>query len=127
MRIPQGGYPAKHLSDQVKGTNMNVYENQYRPRQSGDATIVVIPSTLEYVGQMERVHQLSYGYEPAEADSEDMTAEKYARHLEVFPEGQYMALDVETGTVVGATTSMRIAYDPQKPSMRSWSATTGDG
>lgn len=106
---------------------MNVYENQYRPRPSGDATIVVIPSTLDYTGQMERVHQLAYGYGPGEASSEDMTAEKYARHLEVFPEGQYMAVEIETNTVVGVTTSMRLDYNPQKPSMRSWSATTGDG
>lgn|SRR5690554_7336321 len=106
---------------------MNVYTNEYRPRQSGDTTIVVIPSRLAYVEQMEKCHQAAYGYTPDEVESEDLTAEKYARHLEIFPEGQFMALEVETDTVVGVTTSMRLDIDPYRPSLRSWAEITGDG
>ena len=106
---------------------MNVYLNEYRPRQSGDTTIVVIPSRPEYVEQMARVHQAAYGYSPEKAGKEDLTAEKYARHLAIFPEGQFMALEVETDTVVGVTTSMRLDIDPHKPSLRSWAEITNDG
>ena len=106
---------------------MNVYLNEYRPRQSGDTTIVVIPSQIKYVEQMAQCHQAAYGYTPDTAGSEDLTAEKYARHLELFPEGQFMALEVETDTVVGVTTSMRLDIDPHKPSPRSWAEITSDG
>jgi hypothetical protein len=106
---------------------MDVYVNEYRPRQSGDTTIVVIPGTLKYVEQMALCHQAAYGYTPEEAGSEDLTAEKYARHLELFPEGQFMALEVETDMVVGVTTNMRLDIDPHKPSLRSWAEITSDG
>ncbi len=60
-------------------------------------------------------------------ESEDLTAEKYARHLEIFPEGQFLALEVETDTVIGVTTSMRLDFDPVKPCLRSWAEITSDG
>ena len=106
---------------------MNVYKNEYRPRQSGDTTIVVIPSKLEYVEQMAKCHQAAYGYTPDAMGSEDLTAEKFARHLAIFPEGQFMALEVETDTIIGVTTSMRLDIDPYKPSLRSWAEITSDG
>lgn len=106
---------------------MNVYVNEYRPRQSGDTTIVVVPSSLEYVDQMATCHQAAYGYTPETGNSEDLTAEKYARHLEIFPEGQFIALEVETNTVVGVTTSMRLDLDHHKDNLRSWAEITSDG
>jgi hypothetical protein len=106
---------------------MNANLSEYVPRQSGDTTIVVVPSSLRYVEQMARCHQATYGYTPETASSEDMTAEKYARHLEIFPEGQFVALEVETDTVVGVTTSMRIDVDLQQPCLRSWAEITSDG
>lgn len=106
---------------------MNVYLNEYNPRQSGDTTIVVIPSAIEYVEQMAHCHQVAYGYTPDGAGSEDMTAEKYARHLALFPEGQFIALEVETDTVIGVTSSMRLDIDPYRPSLRSWAEITSDG
>ncbi len=106
---------------------MNVYLNEYRPRQSGDTTIVVIPSRLEYVNQMVQCHQVAYEYTSAELTNEDLTAEKFARHLEIFPEGQFIALEVETNTVIGLTSSMRLNIDPHRPSLRSWAEITNDG
>jgi hypothetical protein len=96
-------------------------------RQSGDTTIVVIPSSLAYIDQMAACHQAAYGYTPAEASSEDLTAEKFARHLQLFPDGQFMALEVETNRVVGVAVSMRTTFDPRKPDLRSWSQITSYG
>ena len=106
---------------------MNVYLNEYLPSPSGDTTIVVIPSTLEYVEQMAQCHQVAYDYTSAVTTNEDLTAEKFARHLELFPEGQFIALEVETNTVIGLTSSMRLNLDPHKPSLRSWAEITNDG
>ncbi len=96
-------------------------------RQSGDTTLLVLPSTLAYADQMADCHQSAYGYTPAETSSEDLTAEKFARHLQIFPEGQFMALEVETNRIVGAAVSMRIDFDPRKPDLRSWSQITTYG
>lgn len=106
---------------------MNVYLNEYLPSMSGDTTIVVIPSTLEYVEQMVKCHQVAYNYTPAEITAEDLSVEKFASHLEIFPEGQFIALEVETNTVIGLTSSMRLNLDPHKPSLRSWAEITNDG
>ncbi|MBI5668297.1 MAG: hypothetical protein HZC41_09845 [Chloroflexi bacterium] len=106
---------------------MDANSIRYRHRQSGDATIVVIPAHSHYVHQMERCHQMAYGYAPGNGDSEDMTADKYAHHLRVFPEGQFIALDTRTDTVVGVATSMRL-HLPHHPSyLGTWAEITGDG
>ncbi|MEO8606997.1 MAG: hypothetical protein ABI690_03910 [Chloroflexota bacterium] len=106
---------------------MDVYLNEYLPSQSGDTTIVVIPSTLEYVEQMVKCHQIAYNYTPEEIGNEDLSVEKFASHLKIFPEGQFIALEVETNTVIGLTSSMRMNLDPHKPSLRSWAEITNDG
>lgn len=96
-------------------------------RQSGDTTLVVIPSTRAYADPLAQCHQAAYGYTPAEATPEDLTAEKFARHQQLFPEGQFMALEVETDRIVGAAVSMRLDFDPRKPDLRSWSQITTYG
>lgn len=106
---------------------MDANSIRYRPRQSGDAQIVVIPSTSRYLEQMERCHQQAYGYLPGEGDEEDMTAEKYARHLEIFPEGQFIALDVQADAVIGVTTSMRIKQPSNRHFLGNWAQITGGG
>jgi hypothetical protein len=107
---------------------MNAYATADKPaRQRGDTTLVVIPSALVYTDQMAASHQAAYGYTPAEVSPEDLTAEKFARHLQFFPEGQFMALEVETDRIVGAAVSMRMDFDPRKPDLRSWSQITTYG
>ncbi len=46
---------------------MDVRMNEDIPRQSGDTTIIVVPSTLKYVDQMAKCHQIAYGYTPETA------------------------------------------------------------
>ena len=79
-----------------------------RPRQNRDTNIAVVPSSSNYLAQMEQCHQLAYGYTPQQVSSEDLTAEKFRQHLTIFPEGQFMALDQRTDRVVGLTVSMRV-------------------
>ena len=52
-------------------------------------------------------------------------APHFRRHMEIFPEGQFVAL--EAGRVVGLTASMRIAFDPANPFIESWYETISDG
>jgi hypothetical protein len=108
---------------------MDVYQNYTRPRQSGDTTLVVIPATERYLEQMEQCHQAAYGYTAAEAalDDEALTVDKFRQHLQIFPEGQLLALEVETDTVVGTTSNMRVRFDPSRSQMHDWAATTDHG
>ncbi len=100
-----------------------------RPRQNRDTQIAVIPSSSKYLGQMEKCHQLAYGYtldNAPEVDAEALTAEKFRKHLAIFPAGQFIALDKATNHVVGLTVSMRVdlkAHDAAK----SWAELTNDG
>ena len=103
---------------------------QTRPRQNRDSQIAVVPSSAQYLGQMEMCHQLAYGYTSEEdisdLDSEALTAEKFRQHLAIFPAGQFIALDKATDRVVGLTVSMRVdlnAHDAAK----SWAELTNDG
>ena len=111
---------------------MIVHKHYFRDRQSGDAPIVVIPSAHKYVDQMERLHQIAYGYagySPSDDDecSECLTAAKFRNHLRVFPEGQFIAVDRSTKEVVGATVSMLMDFDPTMPVHESWAKLTDFG
>jgi hypothetical protein len=106
---------------------MDAYTYEYRPRQSGETQIVVLPGSLRYVDQMERCHQVAYGYAADPNDREALTAVKFRQHLRVFPEGQFIALDTATDTVIGTTSNMRMNIDLHKNDIRSWAEITSDG
>lgn len=98
-------------------------------RQSGDAQIRVIPARMGYANQMEICHQVAYGYSAAGADEEpeSLTAAKFRQHLQIFPEGQFMALDVAADLVVGTSSNMRLNFNLRKQNARSWAEITNDG
>lgn len=106
---------------------MDVYTNEYRPKQSGEAQIVVLPASSRYADQMERCHQVAYDYVPSPDDPEALTAAKFSQHLHIFPAGQFMALDRATDTVVGTSSNMLLNFDLHKPDVRSWAEITHDG
>jgi hypothetical protein len=106
---------------------MDVYTNEHRLRQSGGAHIVVLPASSRYLDQMERCHQVAYGYVPSPDDREALTAAKFRQHLHSFPEGQFIALDTDTDTVIGTTSNMRLNFDLHKRDVRSWAEITNDG
>lgn len=98
---------------------------QTRPRPRRDTNIAVVPSSSNYLAQMEQCHQLAYGYTPQQVSSEDLTAEKFRQHLAVFPAGQFIALDRRTDRVVGLTVSMRVNL--RKHAATTWAELTNDG
>ena len=70
-------------------------------------TYKVVNSTSNMVSQLEIIQQASF---PTLSALELMTAAHYQRHIEVFPEGQFAAID-EAGKVVACSTDFRIDMD----------------
>ena len=90
------------------------------------AKLSVIPTQLKHAAGIEQLQAEVYGADPQDWD-DMMTAEKVLTHLQLFPEGQYVAIDNETDRVVGMTVSMRIAFDPSQPFLEPWTVTTDYG
>jgi hypothetical protein len=95
-------------------------------KDSEPASIVVMPSRAKYAAGIEQLQAEAYQADPHEWD-DMMTAEKALNHLEVFPEGQFIALDAETDKVIGMTVCMRIDFDPAQPFLEPWTTTTDYG
>lgn len=106
---------------------MDAHTFEYRPRQSGEAQLVVLPGSSRYADQMEQCHQVAYGYVASPDDVEALTAVKFRQHLRIFPEGQFIALDTAADKVVGTTSNMRMNFDLHKHDVRSWAEITNDG
>lgn len=88
------------------------------PRLTG-SDIIVIPSVLEYASQMELIQRATYSI-PADEPVDILNADHFRSHVEIFPEGQFMALDPLTDQVVGTTTSMRTRFDLNSPVLKPW-------
>ncbi|MCA9910776.1 MAG: hypothetical protein KC519_19105 [Anaerolineae bacterium] len=85
--------------------------------------IIVVPASERYVEQMAALQRLAYG----DDDDDIMREEHFASHLRYFPQGQFVALDPETDTVVGTTSGMQIHFSREEKLLESWHVTTGDG
>ncbi len=79
--------------------------------------ISIVPSSPRYAGQMQDLMHFIY-HTTRENPDGTFTAEMFRRQIELFPAGQFIALDA--GHVIGLTVSMRIAFDPAHPFMNSW-------
>ncbi|MBZ0294401.1 MAG: hypothetical protein K8L99_17695 [Anaerolineae bacterium] len=90
------------------------------------ASIRIISGSKPYAQQIEELQSLVYEVNAADYD-DCITAEKFRRYLEIFPEGQFLALNTATDQVVGVTTSMRIHFDVNRPMVEPWVKTTGFG
>ncbi len=80
----------------------NFMKNYYKKLENG---LVVTQITAEYA---ERLGDLQQRVFPTLAAEELMQPKHYLRHIEIFPEGQFLVLDGEK--VVGATTTIRYHY-----------------
>ncbi|MCL4250665.1 MAG: hypothetical protein KJ065_21120 [Anaerolineae bacterium] len=89
--------------------------------QQLNTEIIVVPASERYVEQMAVLQRLAYD------DDDIMEEDQFASHLRYFPEGQFIALDPETDTVVGTTSGMRINFSREEKLLESWHVTTGDG
>ena len=68
--------------------------------------IVIAPTRPEHAPELERLQEACF---PTLAPAQRFRAEHYLKHLELFPEGQFVALDGER--VAGATTTCRLRFD----------------
>src|SRR5438094_8110574 len=75
----------------------------YRRLPSG---IIVMHSRREHAPGLEALQRTCF---PTLAESEQFKAPHYLKHLEVFPDGQFVALDDDR--VVAATTTLRLHID----------------
>ncbi len=69
------------------------------------ALIEVRPTAEEHFAGIEALSRIIYPHD------EPYTARYLSRHLEVFPEGQFVAVDTETERVVGMCASLIILWD----------------
>ena len=86
---------------------------------SGKTSVTVRPMTLD---DIPNVVELQHRAFPAMQtwDADDLT-----HHLQVFPEGQLVAVD-ESGTILGSASALLIDWDDYAESAR-WSTITGNG
>jgi len=76
----------------------------------------------EHADQLEALQHLVF---PNLAEEEIFHAPQYLKHLEIFPEAQFVALDNDK--VVGATTSMRYHFDVNDQSHHTFFEIMGGG
>ncbi len=81
--------------------------------------IVIKPSSAAYAEQMEDLGHASYGTSREMPDGA-FVADMFRQHQEIFPEGQFIAVDTVTDDVVGLTVSMRIDIDSSPLSSAPW-------
>lgn len=89
--------------------------------------IQIFPSSELYLERVEGLMATVYNLDPKDPESGLFTVDHFRHHLTVFPEGQFIAVDTTTDTVVGFTVSMRIHFDPQQPMLASWWELIGYG
>ena len=68
--------------------------------------IIIIPMQQEHAEQLEALQRIVF---PNLVEEELLHAEQYKRHVDIFPEGQFVALDGDK--VVGATSTIRYHFD----------------
>lgn len=74
---------------------------------------------------VQALEELQYIVFPNLAEDEILHREHYLKHLEVFPEGQFVAMD--RNIVVGGTTTMRYHFDPDHPTHHTFSEIVAGG
>src|ERR1041384_2508730 len=75
----------------------------YRKRSDGLVVLQTRPEPAAHLGELQRV------FFPTLDDRERFKAAHYLKHLQLFPDGQFVVLDGDT--VVGATTTLRMRFD----------------
>jgi GNAT superfamily N-acetyltransferase len=66
--------------------------------------IRIINTRVEHTAACAELEQVCY---PTLADEEKFRAEQFENHISLFPEGQWVAIDPESGYVIGATGGFR--------------------
>ncbi len=75
----------------------------HNPLRSG---IVVVSTRAEHAAQLARLQEICF---PSLDPAERFKKEQYLKHIEIFPDGQFVALD--GNRVVGMTSTLRLDFD----------------
>lgn len=84
--------------------------------------IIITHTITQYATQLEALQRKVF---PSLAEDELLHADQYKKHIEIFPEGQFVALDKEK--VAGGTTTMRYHYDVSYPRHHTFREVMGGG
>ena len=68
--------------------------------------ITIVPTQTEHAEQLEALQYIVF---PTLAEEEILHANQYRKHIEIFPEGQFVALDGDK--IIGATSSIRYHFN----------------
>lgn len=89
--------------------------------------VLIVPGRPEFAEALERLQQAVYNHSEFDISPDALHAAQFRSQLEIFPEGQFVAVDPLTGAIVGHTASMLIHYDPAQPFLEPWPVTTANG
>ena len=101
---------------------MIAYKFEYKDRPMPE----IIPATTAHLQQIQELAGFAYGVTP-EIAADWFGTEQYQSRIDHFPEGQLIALEANSGQVIGMTSSMRFHYTPELPFTEDWDRTTGYG
>lgn len=87
---------------------------------------MITRSLPQHAERMEMLQHLVYHTTHA-VPLDSMRAEQFHHHMKVFPQGQFVAIDLATNEVIGLTVSMRLDFDPERPFIEPWHVTISDG
>ena len=87
-----------------------------------DNGILITTTGAEHATELESLQRIVY---PSLAEDELLHTNQYKKHIEIFPEGQFVALNEEK--VVGGTTTMRYQYDVLHPRYHTFGEVMGGG
>jgi GNAT superfamily N-acetyltransferase len=95
---------------------------------SNDANITIIQSSSACAEAMERlfIDVFDSGVSPQDCE-QCLLAAHFRHHLDVFAEGQFVAVDSRTKQLVGFAVSMLTTYDPAHRHLQSWWQSCGEG
>ena len=82
---------------------------QSRPLGNG---LFVTPTRLAHTEALAELQQIIF---PTLAPDQRFTAANYGRHVELFPEGQWVVIEKATERVVGSTSTIRTSFDVVSP------------
>ena len=88
--------------------------------------ILILPTQPEHAQALDTLQEIVYGARGYRKD-ELISAAMFQRHVAIFPDGQFVAVELSSGRVVGHTSSMLFMFDLEQPRLHSWYDVTDHG
>lgn len=74
--------------------------------------LVVVPTRADHADALAKLQEIIF---PTLSPAERFTADNYRKHVELFPEGQWVVIEEATGRVIGATSTIRASLEVVAP------------